>query len=133
MTNPTRDELIEIYNINISDDGTMTIARDDAFRLWNDGMTAALDAMRTYLEPPYYFSDDDTDYMRAISDQINTLSNFRCDDVDRDDDSFGLNEILNYIRPLNDLPDYTFEGFTYGYADFYSPISTLARMNLDEN
>ena len=88
-----------------------------------------------------YFSSDDIDYMNALRDQINWLTNFMIDDrliTDADRRERFLN-LINYSEQDRDLglddddPDYDAECWVYGYADHYTPISELLIANHDDD
>lgn len=121
-----RAELIALYRLTEAD-GVLTLPDSDAaLQLWTDAMRAATTAMNRYLDTQF-FSDDDQDYMNAISDQISYLTEARTHDTHEE-------LIADLHRALNepsDGTDYPRCAFQLGYADHASPLSTLARMNKD--
>lgn len=129
--NDDRDKLITKYNITRDDFNNLQLTNiDDALRLWTDSMAAALDAMRYYIDSPY-FSDDDTDYMNAIADQIRYLTDARICDTNEETIAL-LNKVLNSTRDGQSEQGTTEYGFKLGYADHDSPLSTLAEMNQED-
>lgn len=108
------------------------ITPEAALKLILDSLAQACDAMANrycHEANRHYFSDDDTDYMRAIGDQISTLADLRCCDTD-EEMTGGLLKILNYRRPAADQwLDEGCEAFIYGYADHHTDISDLVLEN----
>jgi len=118
------------YQVTLDPDtGTYTaITHEGAHRLLDDALRCAAQVMLRYADSPH-FSDDDTDYMRAASDQISQLTDARCADDEADTQQMLL-AILNY-QETDIYSDHELDAqaFLYGYADHFSPISELARMN----
>lgn len=105
--------------------------RQWAAELIGDTLKCIGEALTKYGGPHYYFSDDDVDYLNALTDQL-----MRCNALRSADDPAemleGLFETLNY-RELDDsegvAADYEHMGFIWGYADHYTPISALMIAN----
>lgn len=135
------DELLTHYGLTTAEEGIIWNYADEnldsipargmrAARLIGDSLSCIADALKRYGAPDYFFSDDDTDYLNAIRDQVNRLTDLRIAD-DTQDMLDGLLETLNYQRDEN-APDFAHEGFIYGYADHYTPISKMMLANYEE-
>lgn len=119
--------LCKYYNITTDDFGNYThISHDNALGLLKESLDDASKYLIAFATSHYGPSDDDTDYLNAARDQVNFII-----DTIIDDDQDYEGRLLACINYRNDAtePDYNFEGFRLGYADFVSVISTLARTN----
>lgn len=123
----TRYALITEYNITTDDFGHYIFISDsDASRLLFTQL-AITSSWINKLATSEYFSDDDTDYLNAATDQIVFLTRLIiADDANTDT----LLACLNETDPSATNEDHM--AFAYGYADFSSPISDLSHIN-DEN
>lgn len=131
----TRTPLARTYNLKRrkSTDELVVTNWDDAMRLIDDSLHSAATALIDQYASTHYSSDDGTDYLNAISDQISTLIDIRNCDINEDGIT-ALNDIINHDCTKGDWNTQDCDRidahcFAYGYADHYSPISDLTPIN----
>lgn len=134
LTEYDRRDLVTKYNITLDAFGNYILTEADAYRLMINSMqqaaAALLESFTWYAEHDSGPSDDGTDYMHAIADQISYLSSqINSDDFEAPVDT--LTRILNSTRDEADL-DENAMGFILGYADHYTDISALMLANNED-